>query len=107
MTNEIPFEDIKRDVAIITCVIQGSLPSITNDARFSPILELCSLMSRCWSIVPNNRPTATECETSIRWMVSNVGFQTQTHLTRYGFTADGCSVHAPTNGHKGVEGSVS
>ncbi|KAG8912299.1 hypothetical protein FRC01_005169 [Tulasnella sp. 417] len=68
MTNTIPFHDIKRDVIVIYRVIQGHLPSVTQDARMSLILALCALMVQCWNFHPDKRPTAAECRKLISWM---------------------------------------
>ncbi|KIO17840.1 hypothetical protein M407DRAFT_49961, partial [Tulasnella calospora MUT 4182] len=61
MTNTIPFHDVKKNAIVINRVIQGHLPSVTEDARMSLIRALCPLMVRCWSINPDKRPTAEEC----------------------------------------------
>ncbi|KIO20488.1 hypothetical protein M407DRAFT_29895 [Tulasnella calospora MUT 4182] len=68
MTNTIPFHDVKKNAMVINCVIQGHLPSVTEDARMSLIRALCSLMVRCWSMNPDKRPTAEECRKLISWM---------------------------------------
>ncbi|KIO25821.1 hypothetical protein M407DRAFT_24875 [Tulasnella calospora MUT 4182] len=68
MTNTIPFHDVKKNAMVINCVIQGQLPSVTEDARMSLIRALCSLMVRCWSMNPEKRPTAEECRKLISWM---------------------------------------
>lgn len=78
MTNSIPFEDVK-DAIVIKRVIQGDLPSITNDSRMSLIQALCSLMTACWSIDPTKRPTAMDCSDSIAWMASTTGLRVFTH----------------------------
>ncbi|KAG8932156.1 hypothetical protein FRC01_000204 [Tulasnella sp. 417] len=68
MTNTIPFHDIKKDAIVIKRVIQGHLPSVTQDARMSLIRALCSLMVKCWNFHPDKRPTAAECRKLISWM---------------------------------------
>ncbi|KIO20485.1 hypothetical protein M407DRAFT_29893 [Tulasnella calospora MUT 4182] len=77
MTNTIPFHDIKKDAIVINRVIQGQLPSVTQDARMSLIRALCSLMVQCWSMNPDKRPTAEECRKSISWMPMIVPAHTQ------------------------------
>ncbi|KIO22968.1 hypothetical protein M407DRAFT_78646, partial [Tulasnella calospora MUT 4182] len=72
MTNTIPFHDVKKDAIVINRVIQGHLPSVTEDARMSLIRALCSLMVQCWSINPDKRPTAEECRISLFWMVRDI-----------------------------------
>ncbi|KIO33787.1 hypothetical protein M407DRAFT_65175, partial [Tulasnella calospora MUT 4182] len=73
MTHSIPFQDVRKDSVVIKHVIQGNLPSVTDHARMSLILSLCSLMIECWSVDLTKRPTAEDCRKSIEWMVSNDG----------------------------------
>ncbi|KAG8911189.1 hypothetical protein FRC01_005865 [Tulasnella sp. 417] len=68
MTNAIPFEDVAKESIVIKRVTQGHLPSIIGDARMSLMLQLCWLMSQCWSADPSQRPTATDCRKSLDWM---------------------------------------
>ncbi|KIO27943.1 hypothetical protein M407DRAFT_22850 [Tulasnella calospora MUT 4182] len=68
MTNSIPFQHVQKDSMIIKHVIDGKLPSVTDHTRMSLILELCSLMIKCWSINPGERPTAEDCRKLMRWM---------------------------------------
>lgn len=71
MTNKIPFEDIRKEATIIKNVIRGNLPAVTEHARMSLILTLCSIMTKCWNIDPCQRPTAEDCRKSMGDMVSN------------------------------------
>ncbi|KIO23328.1 hypothetical protein M407DRAFT_78217, partial [Tulasnella calospora MUT 4182] len=73
MTNSIPFEDVRKDSMIIKQVIDGKLPSVTDHTRMSLIMSLCSLMIKCWSINPCERPTAEDCRKLMSWMVGRVG----------------------------------
>ncbi|KIO23340.1 hypothetical protein M407DRAFT_27185 [Tulasnella calospora MUT 4182] len=68
MTNSIPFQDVRKDSMIIKHVIDGKLPSVTDHARMSLILGLCSLMIKCWNINPRERPTAVDCRKLMSWM---------------------------------------
>ncbi|KIO25934.1 hypothetical protein M407DRAFT_24784 [Tulasnella calospora MUT 4182] len=68
MTNSVPFENVRKDAIIIKHVIDGKLPSVTDHARMSLIRQLCSLMAGCWSVDPTKRPTAEDCQKSMRWM---------------------------------------
>ncbi|KIO23331.1 hypothetical protein M407DRAFT_27179 [Tulasnella calospora MUT 4182] len=61
MTNSIPFQDVRKDSMIIKHVIDGKLPPVTDHTRMSLIMSLCSLMIKCWSINPCERPTAEDC----------------------------------------------
>lgn len=84
MTDTLPFQDVLKDVVVVERVIQGDLPSISDDARGSLIRELCSLMAKCWNIEPSKRPTAIDCRKSIDWMVSyDSPSAVLTQLTRY------------------------
>ncbi|KIO27382.1 hypothetical protein M407DRAFT_23433 [Tulasnella calospora MUT 4182] len=78
MTNTIPFHDVKKDAIVINRVVQGHLPSVTEDARMSLIRALCYMMVQCWNINPDKRPTAEECRKSISWMPRIVPAPTQT-----------------------------
>ncbi|KIO23338.1 hypothetical protein M407DRAFT_214839 [Tulasnella calospora MUT 4182] len=72
MTNSIPFQDVRKDSIIIKHVIDGKLPSVTKHGRMSLIITLCSLMIKCWSINPCERPTAEDCRKLMSHMVSSV-----------------------------------
>ncbi|KIO18076.1 hypothetical protein M407DRAFT_32246 [Tulasnella calospora MUT 4182] len=63
MTNTIPFHDVKKDSLVINRVIQGHLPSVTEDALMSLIRALCSLMTM---IVPAPTQTIDEEASRIR-----------------------------------------
>ncbi|KAG8915994.1 hypothetical protein FRC00_012687 [Tulasnella sp. 408] len=65
MTGSLPFEDAPSEMAVVTCVLEGQLPSLTDNAHLSLIDELCSLMSMCWQVKPFQRPTADACKRSI------------------------------------------
>ncbi|KIO32719.1 hypothetical protein M407DRAFT_18478, partial [Tulasnella calospora MUT 4182] len=68
MTNSIPFQDVRKDSMVIKHVIEGKLPSVTDHTRMSLIVRLCSVMIKCWSIKPRERPTAEDCRKLIGWM---------------------------------------
>ncbi|KIO23336.1 hypothetical protein M407DRAFT_27183 [Tulasnella calospora MUT 4182] len=68
MTNSIPFQDVRKNSMIIKHVIDGKLPSVTDHTRMSLIMKLCSLMIKCWSINPFERPTAEDCQKLMSWM---------------------------------------
>ncbi|KAG9019835.1 hypothetical protein FRB90_003424 [Tulasnella sp. 427] len=67
MTNDFPFQEF-HDMEVIVKVVQGNVPSISDDARMLSIVKLCKLVTRCWSTSPVERPTATECHMAISWM---------------------------------------
>ncbi|KIO26918.1 hypothetical protein M407DRAFT_23856 [Tulasnella calospora MUT 4182] len=68
MTGFIPFQNVRKDSMVIKRVIQGDLPSVTNHVRMSLIMQLCSIIIKCWSINPSERPTAEDCRKFIAWM---------------------------------------
>ncbi|KIO33146.1 hypothetical protein M407DRAFT_18008 [Tulasnella calospora MUT 4182] len=78
MTNSIPFQDVHRGTTVIKRVILGELPSLTGDARMALILQLCTLMSECWSTDPSKRPRAEDCVNSLQWMPRVVPNPTRT-----------------------------
>lgn len=83
MTNSIPLQDVS-DTAVIARVVMGILPNVTDNARMSLIQELCSLMTKCWSNDPDQRPTAADCRKSIGSMVSDFSLRLVS-LNRPGF----------------------
>ncbi|KIO33792.1 hypothetical protein M407DRAFT_65257, partial [Tulasnella calospora MUT 4182] len=85
MTNSIPFQTVQKDSVIIKRVIDGNLPSVTEHARMSLILSLCSLMIECWSVDLTKRPTAEDCRKFIGWMVSSddLAFMSQIDMMWY------------------------
>lgn len=72
MTGSIPFENLRKDSAIILHIMKGELPSLKDHDRMSPILSLVSLMVMCWDVSPENRPSAERCEQYIFQMVSRL-----------------------------------
>ncbi|KAG9041720.1 hypothetical protein FS837_011835 [Tulasnella sp. UAMH 9824] len=68
MTGSLPFEDAASEMAVVERVIEGKLPSLTDNAHLLFIHELCSLMNMCWNIRPTSRPTADICRRSIEKM---------------------------------------
>ncbi|KAG8950432.1 hypothetical protein FRC04_007447 [Tulasnella sp. 424] len=63
LTDDFPFKEVKLDAAVIKRVIEGVLPSIAKDQRFSPIPALCNLITSCWKQNPTDRPTPTSIPT--------------------------------------------
>ncbi|KAG9021354.1 hypothetical protein FS837_007327 [Tulasnella sp. UAMH 9824] len=56
MTDKVPFEDLKRDCAIMLKVIEGKVPMIHEDEEAAQVIRLCSLMTDCWKYKPEDRP---------------------------------------------------
>lgn len=80
MTGKIPFQDIKTNVAVTLNIFKGRLPSLDDHARMLLIRRLGSLMVNCWGVNPKDRPSATECMTTLRWMVSECLVDIGTHV---------------------------
>ncbi|KIO21758.1 hypothetical protein M407DRAFT_80000, partial [Tulasnella calospora MUT 4182] len=74
MMNSIPFEGV-GDGMVVMSVIQGDVPSISDDTRMLLIQALCSLLAQCWNLDPTKRPTAKDCRTAIDWMASHTGLR--------------------------------
>ncbi|KIO28318.1 hypothetical protein M407DRAFT_71975, partial [Tulasnella calospora MUT 4182] len=69
MTGNIPFDDLRGDVAVILRVTQGNLPIVASNEHISQVRALCGVMTRCWAMDPAERPAARECMRSMSWMV--------------------------------------
>ncbi|KAG8984224.1 hypothetical protein FRB90_005474, partial [Tulasnella sp. 427] len=61
MTDEVPFEEFNTEHAIMWRVVQGTVPSIHDNSQVGQVVRLCNLMSRCWSLEPENRPNVFQC----------------------------------------------
>ncbi|KAG8910290.1 hypothetical protein FRC00_008480, partial [Tulasnella sp. 408] len=70
MTDRIPFEDLKRDCAVILKVIQGEVPLVREDTEVAQVIRLCSLMTDCWKYKPEDRPNVNQCCNEVQWMPS-------------------------------------
>ncbi|KAG8960111.1 hypothetical protein FRC00_000862, partial [Tulasnella sp. 408] len=68
MTNRIPFEDLKRDCAVMLKVIQGKVPLVREDTEVAQVVRLCSLMTDCWKYKPEDRPHVNQCFNEVQWM---------------------------------------
>ncbi|KIO22942.1 hypothetical protein M407DRAFT_27587 [Tulasnella calospora MUT 4182] len=71
VTGNFPF-DKDNDVAVVTRVTKGDLPTVENDNQFQQIKVLCSLMRECWKVDTSERPTALTCQQRISWMDQTV-----------------------------------
>ncbi|KIO18995.1 hypothetical protein M407DRAFT_62632, partial [Tulasnella calospora MUT 4182] len=57
MTGKLPFSDLQRVPDIMMRVVEGQVPSTSEDKHLSQIVRLCSLMTDCWAFNPRERPT--------------------------------------------------
>ncbi|KAG9042364.1 hypothetical protein FS837_010959 [Tulasnella sp. UAMH 9824] len=70
MTNRVPFEDLRRDCAVMLKVIQGEVPLVREDTEVVQVMRLCSLMTDCWRYKPEDRLSVSQCCNEVQWMVS-------------------------------------
>ncbi|KAG9024214.1 hypothetical protein FS837_005445 [Tulasnella sp. UAMH 9824] len=67
VTGNFPF-DKEHEIAVVTRVTQGDLPTIETDDHLKQIKALCSLMRECWKLDTSERPTAMRCRQVVSWM---------------------------------------
>ncbi|KAG8912887.1 hypothetical protein FRC01_004845, partial [Tulasnella sp. 417] len=68
MTGNFPFYG-ENDSAVIGRLATGNLPTVGDNQQLSQLQALCSLMTDCWSLDPDRRPTISLCTEYIRrWM---------------------------------------
>ncbi|KIO17802.1 hypothetical protein M407DRAFT_32524 [Tulasnella calospora MUT 4182] len=68
LTDDYPFGELKLDFEVTMRIIEGRLPSIYGHDQLSQVRSLCSLMQSCWKPEPKERPSATECLKTLRWI---------------------------------------
>ncbi|KAG8980260.1 hypothetical protein FRB90_007714, partial [Tulasnella sp. 427] len=68
MTGSIPFQNIKKDSAIVISVTQGRLPEIASNEHIGQIQTLSDIMERCWAIDRFVRPCADQCVATLARM---------------------------------------
>ncbi|KIO19450.1 hypothetical protein M407DRAFT_51863, partial [Tulasnella calospora MUT 4182] len=61
MTNKLPFSELESGTAITLRVIEGKVPSASEDEHLSQIVRLCNLMTECWAFDPWARPSVSKC----------------------------------------------
>ncbi|KIO22126.1 hypothetical protein M407DRAFT_28336 [Tulasnella calospora MUT 4182] len=65
MTGELPYQDAMADYAIIRRIFESSRPQVDGESRLSDCLQLWELMTRCWVVEPEQRPTGSMCRTAV------------------------------------------
>ncbi|KIO28317.1 hypothetical protein M407DRAFT_71987 [Tulasnella calospora MUT 4182] len=69
MTGNFPFYG-ENESTVIVRLATGNLPTVGDNQQLSQLQALCSLMTDCWSLDPDRRPTSSSCAEYIRrWMV--------------------------------------
>ncbi|KAG8910292.1 hypothetical protein FRC01_006411, partial [Tulasnella sp. 417] len=64
MTGELPYEGAGADYVIIRKIFESPLPQVNGESRLGECLQVWELMTRCWVVDPQQRPTARMCRTS-------------------------------------------
>ncbi|KAG8924536.1 hypothetical protein FRC01_011370 [Tulasnella sp. 417] len=67
MTSNFPF-DGENDVSVALHIVEGKHPLVHSDDRLQQVVALANLMTDCWNLHPNRRPTANSCERQVYWM---------------------------------------
>lgn len=73
MTGELPYKESSVDYVIMRRIFESPLPQVDGESRLSDCLQAWELITRCWNVDPQRRPTAGMCKTTISYLVSNVG----------------------------------
>ncbi|KIO16533.1 hypothetical protein M407DRAFT_46771, partial [Tulasnella calospora MUT 4182] len=69
MTGNLPYGETSVDYAIIRKIFESPLPQVDGASRLSDCLQLWELMMRCWTVDPQQRPTARMCKTTVTYLV--------------------------------------
>lgn len=70
MTDKVPFSELDSGTAIMFKVIEGKVPSASENKHVSQIVTLCNLMTDCWAMNPQERPTISRCYDEVKYVVS-------------------------------------
>ncbi|KAG9032244.1 hypothetical protein FS837_002776, partial [Tulasnella sp. UAMH 9824] len=65
MTGELPYQDAVADYAIIRRIFESPRPQVDGESRLSDCLQLWELMTRCWVVDPDQRPTSSMSRTAV------------------------------------------
>lgn len=69
MTGEIPYGDAVKEYVIVCKILTSPLSGIDGESRLRECLQLWSLMTRCWSPEPLERPTSAMCRAVFEYLV--------------------------------------
>ncbi|KIO22132.1 hypothetical protein M407DRAFT_79520, partial [Tulasnella calospora MUT 4182] len=69
MTGEMPYQDTVAEYAIIRKIFESPRPQVDGASRLSDCLQLWELITRCWSVSPEERPTSGMCRTTVTFLV--------------------------------------
>lgn len=70
MTGDLPYEGTYAEYAIILKIFESPVPQLDGASRLSDCLQVWELMTRCWNVNPQQRPTARICKTTFAYLVS-------------------------------------
>ncbi|KAG8981121.1 hypothetical protein FRC05_004021 [Tulasnella sp. 425] len=68
MTGELPYDGTVADYAIIRRIFESPRPQVDGETRLGDCLQVWDLMTRCWALDPEQRPTASMCRTTIAYL---------------------------------------
>lgn len=68
MTGEMPYQDTVAEYAIIRKIFESPRPQVDGASRLSDCLQLWELITRCWSVSPEERPTSGMCRTTVTFL---------------------------------------
>ncbi|KAG8995436.1 hypothetical protein FRB90_000184 [Tulasnella sp. 427] len=68
MTGELPYAGTSAEYSVIRQIFESPRPQINGEARLSDCLQVWELMTRCWGSDPAERPTASMCETTVKYL---------------------------------------
>ncbi|KIO23550.1 hypothetical protein M407DRAFT_77931, partial [Tulasnella calospora MUT 4182] len=71
MTGKLPYEDTNADYTIIVKIFENSLPDVDGETHLAECLQLWELMTRCWTVEPQERPQSRMCRTTVTHLVSS------------------------------------
>ncbi|KAG8906599.1 hypothetical protein FRC01_007950, partial [Tulasnella sp. 417] len=72
MTGAMPYQDTAAEYAIIRKIFESPRPQVDGASRLSDCLQLWELMTRCWAVEPDQRPSGDMCKTIVKFLISHV-----------------------------------
>ncbi|KIO15995.1 hypothetical protein M407DRAFT_34375 [Tulasnella calospora MUT 4182] len=81
LAETIPYAEKKSEHSIIRALMNGESPSDTEKLSF-PVSDLKTLLARCWTIQPSERPSAVDCLRAIESALSTPRLAVETESTK-------------------------